>query len=83
MCAFVGARAVLIVTVSHRTFSSQFGHSSSQFFPLSDQINTGSYLCMYAGNAFESMSKHSQWLTMSTARACKTSVSELEIAPGH
>ena len=30
--------AVLIVTVNHRTFSSQFRHLSSQCFPLSDQL---------------------------------------------
>ena len=36
--------AVLIVTVSHRTFSGQFRHLSGQFFPLSDQINTSSYV---------------------------------------
>ena len=55
--------AVLIVTVSHRTFSGQFKHLSGQIFPLSNQINTSSYVCMYIGNAFESMSKH---FTMST-----------------
>ena len=43
--------SVLIVTVSHRTFSGQFRHLSGQFFPLSDQINTSSYVCMYIGNA--------------------------------
>ena len=37
--------AVLIGTVSHRTFSGQFRHLSGQFSPLSDQINTGSYVC--------------------------------------
>ena len=36
--------AVLIVTVSHRTFSGQFRHLSGQFFPLSDKINTSSYV---------------------------------------
>ena len=36
--------AVLIVTVSHRTFSGQFRHLSGQIFPLSNQINTSSYV---------------------------------------
>jgi hypothetical protein len=36
-------KPVLILTVSHRTFSDQFKHFSGQFFPLSDQINTSSY----------------------------------------
>ena len=54
--------AVLIVTVSHRTFSGQLRYLSGQFFPLTKLI----LAAMYVGNAFESMSEHFQWLTMST-----------------
>jgi hypothetical protein len=41
-------KAVLIVTVSHRTFSGQFRHLSGHFPPLSDQLNSSSY----ASNGF-------------------------------
>ena len=47
LVSWVCVCAVLIGTVSLRTFSGQFRHLSSQFFPLSDQINTSSYVCMY------------------------------------
>ena len=56
-----------IGTVSHRTFSGHFFN-----FPLylTKFILAAMYLHMYVGNAFESMSEHFQWLTMSTVCVC-------------
>ena len=57
--------SVLIVTVSHRTFS---GQCNLGICPVNFSLCLTKLIlaAMYIGNTFESLSEHFQWLTMST-----------------